>query len=206
MSATFPTRFTGLHDLALLPWFEVREGRLVVVDPEVPEAIDMHTHLALAFVRPMQFDLHRASEQVEHYLPADRALDLDVYQNRNFSPEDLRRMEADLGIGSLRSRGMRATIAATERGVARPVVSPSATCATPSDRNLATSCATTSGSTLPSKGQPKATETVPTRRKRPPASFTISSTFAHCPARVRLRFFCVCASVAETSRLISLTP
>ncbi len=104
-----PTRFESLHDLARLPWFGVRDGRLVLTDPSVPAAIDLHTHLALAFLRPLQLDLSRASDSVEHYLPAERALDLDVYQNRNFSPEDLKRMTRDLGIGSLRSSGMRAT-------------------------------------------------------------------------------------------------
>jgi uncharacterized protein len=106
---SYPTRFEGLLDLARLPWFDVREGRLVVSDPSIPEAIDMHTHLALAFVRPMQLDLGLASERTEHYLPAERALDLDVYQNRNFSPEDMERMTRDLGLGSLRASGMRAT-------------------------------------------------------------------------------------------------
>lgn len=105
----YPTRFDSLHDLARLPWFGVREGQLVVIDPSVPEAIDLHTHLALAFVRPMQLDLRRASPHVEHYLPAERTLDLDVYQNRNFTPEDLSRMQKDLGLGALRSSGMRAT-------------------------------------------------------------------------------------------------
>ena len=36
---TYPTRFDNLRDLAKLPWFEVREGRLCVADPTVPEAI-----------------------------------------------------------------------------------------------------------------------------------------------------------------------
>jgi len=108
MSA-LPTRFDSLHDLARLPWFDVRDGRLVVADPTVPEAIDLHTHLALAFLRPTQLDLRRASPRTEHYLPSDRALDLDVYQNRNFSPEDMKRMTHDLAAGSLGSGGMRAT-------------------------------------------------------------------------------------------------
>jgi hypothetical protein len=59
---------------------------------------------------------------------------------------------------------------------------------------------------LPSKGQPKATDTVPTSLNLPPAARTISPMLSHCSARLRLRFFCVWDSVAETSRLISLTP
>ena len=54
--------------------------------------------------------------------------------------------------------------------------------------------------------QPKATDTVPTMRKRPCAASTIAAMFCHCSARVRFRFFCVCDSVAETSRLISFAP
>jgi hypothetical protein len=47
---------------------------------------------------------------------------------------------------------------------------------------------------------------VPMSRKRPAAAATISAMFCHCSVRVRLRFFLVCDSVAETSRLISLAP
>ena len=65
-----PTRFENLHDLARLPWFGVREGRLVVTDPEVPEAIDLHTHLALAFLRPLQLDLNRVL--VQRYIESAR--------------------------------------------------------------------------------------------------------------------------------------
>lgn len=107
--ANYPTRFDSLEDLARLPWFEVRDGRVVVSDPSVGTAIDTHTHLALSFVRPNQVDLHRGHAKTEHYLPAERALDLDVYANRNFTPDDLRRMERDLSLGSLTAGGMRAT-------------------------------------------------------------------------------------------------
>ena len=65
----YPTRFSTLAALARLPWFSLRDGHLVVDDPTVPEAIDMHTHLALAFVRPMQVDLQRPSERIQLYLP-----------------------------------------------------------------------------------------------------------------------------------------
>lgn len=106
---SWPTRFEGLRDLAKLPWFEVREGRLVVSDPSVPEAIDMHTHLALAFVRRTQLDLRRRSERAEHYLPEERPIDLEVYMNRNFEPADLERLTKDLALGALTAGGMRAT-------------------------------------------------------------------------------------------------
>ncbi len=105
----YPTRFKSLHDLARLPWFSLRDGRLVVDDPTVPAAIDMHTHLALAFVRPMQVDLHRASEKIELYLPDARPLDLEVYINRNIPPADLKALEHDLALKALTATGMRAT-------------------------------------------------------------------------------------------------
>jgi predicted TIM-barrel fold metal-dependent hydrolase len=108
-ASAFPHRFTGLHDLARLPWFAEKDGRLVVVDPSVDRAIDMHTHLALAFVRPMAVDLTASHARVEHYLPDDRALDLDVYVNKNFRPDDLQRMNRDLVLGSLKATGMRST-------------------------------------------------------------------------------------------------
>lgn len=105
----YPTRFDSLRDLTKLPWFELRDGRVVVSDPSVGTAIDTHTHLALSFVRANQVDLQRGHAQTEHYLPADRAFDLDVYVNKNFLPPDLHRMERDLSLGALTGGGMRAT-------------------------------------------------------------------------------------------------
>jgi predicted TIM-barrel fold metal-dependent hydrolase len=105
----FPHRFSGLRDLARLPWFELKNGKLVVVDPSVDRAIDMHTHLALAYVRPMAVDLTAAHDDVEHYLPADAELDFDVYVNKNFAADELKRMNRDLVLGSLTSSGMRRT-------------------------------------------------------------------------------------------------
>lgn len=107
-AVTHPTRFENLYDLARLPWFALRDGRLVVEDPSIPRAIDMHTHLALSYVVRNRVDLFRAGE-VEHYLPAARPLDLEVYVNRNFAPDDLRALERDLSLGSLTAGGMRAT-------------------------------------------------------------------------------------------------
>ena len=104
------TRFASHMELASLPYFELRDGdHLVLADPDLGPAIDFHTHLALAYVRPNRVDLHRAHPVTQHYLPMYRPLDLDVYQNRNFVPEDLKRMTRDLTLSSLTSRGMRAT-------------------------------------------------------------------------------------------------
>lgn len=105
----FPRVFSSLHDLARLPWFEVRQGRLVVADPSVRRAVDMHTHLALTYVRPPAVDLTARHDRVEHYLPDDVPLDFDVYVNKNFRPEDLRRMKRDLVVGGFTGGGMRRT-------------------------------------------------------------------------------------------------
>lgn len=104
------TRFSDHFELATLPYFKVEDRhRLVLADQSLGPAIDFHTHLALAYVRPMKVDLFKAHPAVEHYLPLYRPLDLDVYINRNFNGEDMGRMKRDLTAGSLRSSGMRAT-------------------------------------------------------------------------------------------------
>lgn len=104
-----PTRFSSLNDLARLPWFALREGRLVLADESVPPAIDVHAHFALSFVLPPRVDLRRETPRTEHYLPSERPLDLEPYGNRNFTGGDLRRMKLDLSIKSLGASGMRAT-------------------------------------------------------------------------------------------------
>lgn len=104
-----PTRFEGLNDLARLPFFEVRDGRLVLADPALGPAVDMHTHLALTYVVPPRIDLQKLHAETEHYLPKERAIDLDVYVNRNFAGDDLARLTRDLSTGSLGAGGMRRT-------------------------------------------------------------------------------------------------
>lgn len=106
-STRFPRRFTGLHDLARLPWFELRDGHVVVVDPAIDRAVDMHTHLSLAFVNPRTVDLTAAHDDVEHYLPPDAPIDFDVYVNRNFRPGDLKAMNRDLALGAVTASGGR---------------------------------------------------------------------------------------------------
>lgn len=105
-----PSRFTSLLDLTRLPWFSLsEEHRLVMHDDSVGPIADMHTHLALAYVRPMSVDLQKLHSETEHYLPSCCALDLDVYANRNMSPEIVKALTRDLTLGSLGPRGMRAT-------------------------------------------------------------------------------------------------
>ena len=102
-------RFENLLDLARTPFFEVVGGELTLADPALGPAIDVHTHLALTFVRRRTVDLNRETPHVEHFLPADRPIEMDVYQNRNFSPEDLQRMTRELSLGAMRCGGRRAT-------------------------------------------------------------------------------------------------
>jgi predicted TIM-barrel fold metal-dependent hydrolase len=102
-------RFPNLAGLASLPWFALGdEGRLVLRDRSLGPIVDVHTHIALAYLRPMSVDLDRRCD-VEHYLPSCCPIDLDVYGNRNFRPEDLTRMKRDLTLMSVTGRGMRAT-------------------------------------------------------------------------------------------------
>ena len=105
----YPTRFDNLLDLARLPWFEAKDGRLVLADKALGPAMDVHTHLALAYALPNSVDLLRLWPQTEHYLAAARPLDLDVYINRNFTPDDLKRLEVDLALKSVGPHGMRRT-------------------------------------------------------------------------------------------------
>jgi predicted TIM-barrel fold metal-dependent hydrolase len=109
-SARFETRFASHHELATLPYFRAAaSGGLELADRSLGPAIDVHTHLALAFLLPLQIDLEREHPRTEHYLGLDRPVDLDVYANRNFSPADLRRMKLDLTALSITGRGMRRT-------------------------------------------------------------------------------------------------
>lgn len=104
------TRFDSTLGLADLPWFE-REGdaRLKIVDPDIGPIVDAHTHLALAFGRRLRLDLTAEHPKTEHYLPVTRPLDLDIYVNQNFLPEDLSRLKLDLTLKSLTGKGMRRT-------------------------------------------------------------------------------------------------
>ncbi len=105
-----PLRFTSLADLARLPWFRLDDaGRLVLRDPSVGPIADLHTHLALAYVRPMSVNLGALHAETKHYLPSCCELDLDLYANRNIPPDALAELKRDLTLRSLGPRGMRAT-------------------------------------------------------------------------------------------------
>jgi predicted TIM-barrel fold metal-dependent hydrolase len=105
-----PSRFSSLLDLARLPWFGVSdEGRLVVRDTSVGPIADLHTHLALAYVRPPSVDYQQLHPETRHYLPSCCAIDLDVYVNKNIPRDALAELKRDLTVRSLGPRGMRAT-------------------------------------------------------------------------------------------------
>jgi hypothetical protein len=71
--------------------------------------VDVHTHLALAYVLPMQVDLSRERPRTEHYLPMDLPVDLDIYACQNIPAEWVREMKLDLTLRSVTGRGMRRT-------------------------------------------------------------------------------------------------
>lgn len=102
-------RFESHYDLARLPYFELRGGRLVLADPDLGPTVDMHTHLALSYVLPGRVDLRKLHPRTEHYLPMESPLDLELYANRNFRPGQLQKLSRDLTLYAVTSRGMRAT-------------------------------------------------------------------------------------------------
>jgi predicted TIM-barrel fold metal-dependent hydrolase len=105
------TKLRDLRDVARYPWFEVAGDRIKLLGDEarVERVIDFHTHLALAYIRKMRVDLQREWERTEHYLPIERPVDLDIYVNKNFTPEDLAKLNHDLVWKSFTAGGMRAT-------------------------------------------------------------------------------------------------
>jgi uncharacterized protein len=124
--------FRDLLGLAELPWFaRGDEGRLVVRDRSFGPVLDVHTHVALAYVLPMQVDVFKQTPETLHYLPGCRPLDLELYANRNFTRGDITEMKRDLSLRSLGGSGMRATHTAAnlvremdEMGITRSVLLP----------------------------------------------------------------------------------
>ena len=103
---TGPLRFDSGHELAGLRWFGLGDdGMLRVTDDSVGPIVDVHTHLALAYLRKMPLDLMARTGAVRHYLPLDDPWDLDVYANRNFTPDSMAAMKRDLGIDGLTAGG-----------------------------------------------------------------------------------------------------
>ncbi len=103
------SRYESSWDLTRLDYFEIRDGRLVLTEPEKWRSFDTHTHLALSYALPNQVDLLKEHDRSEVYLQPDRPLDLDVYANKNWWPEDLKSMTRDLTLFSMTPFGMRRT-------------------------------------------------------------------------------------------------
>jgi hypothetical protein len=74
----------------------------------VGPVVDVHSHLALTYVRRGQVDLERDAP-IELYLDPETPLDLDAYMNTNFDAASMKAMRHDMSIGSLHKHGMRAT-------------------------------------------------------------------------------------------------
>ena len=102
--------FNEGYDLAQLPYFDLVDGRLVLADLSIGPVIDVHTHIAMAYLMPMRLDLLSRAEPTEHYLPMrGRPIDFEIYQNKNFNDDDLARMKSDLVWKSVTAGGMRKT-------------------------------------------------------------------------------------------------
>lgn len=92
------TRFRGYRGLAELPWFELdAQGELVMVADDVPPAVDCHCHFGISLLLAPELDLFQRTDRVEHLLDCDAEppgceLDLDIYINGNFTPDELSRM------------------------------------------------------------------------------------------------------------------
>jgi predicted TIM-barrel fold metal-dependent hydrolase len=90
-----PQRYRGYRGLAELPWFELdASGRLRCIAEDLPPVLDIHAHLGMSLLLAPEIDLLARTPRVRHLLDCDREnpgcpLDLDVYINANFTPEDL---------------------------------------------------------------------------------------------------------------------
>ena len=90
-----PQVYRGYRGLAELPWFELDDrGRLRCVAEDLPPIIDIHAHLGMSMFLAPDLDLHARTDRVRHLLDCDGEmpgcpLDLDVYINANFRPQDL---------------------------------------------------------------------------------------------------------------------
>ena len=69
-------KFSNIFDLARLPYFEIKNARLVLADPGLGPSVDVHTHLGLAFGRNPTIDLTRATPTIELYGLGRRSEDL----------------------------------------------------------------------------------------------------------------------------------
>jgi uncharacterized protein len=106
---THPTSFDSVLDLARLPWFDLRGGHRLVADPSVGPVIDMHTHLAMAYLARHRVDVTVETPHTAYYMPVTAPFDLVPYSNTNIDPEAMWAMKLDLSLLSLTPWGKRTT-------------------------------------------------------------------------------------------------
>jgi hypothetical protein len=96
-----PLRFRGYRGLADLPYFELDASGNLRLAIEIPPPFDFHTHLGIALLLAPAIDLAARTPRTRYYLDCDATdpgcpLDLDVYQNANFSPEAHAELEREM--------------------------------------------------------------------------------------------------------------
>jgi hypothetical protein len=96
--------YRGYRGLAELPYFELDRsaqpdgpGTLRCVVEDLPQVVDLHTHLGISLLFAPDLDLLAPTDRVRHLLDCDATLpgcplDLDVYINANFSDSALREL------------------------------------------------------------------------------------------------------------------
>lgn len=106
------TRMPGYYGLALTPFFNLKNGRLINVVPNFPRAIDFHAHLGFLVGSPKgpakNVDL-AASSRVEYLIDCDANedchMDYEVYLNQIASETMLAESETALITGPLTGKG-----------------------------------------------------------------------------------------------------
>lgn len=106
---SMPSRVEGYRGLATLPWFEIRDGRLVCVVDDLPPVVDFHAHLGFTVGRNT-VDLTRATDEVRYLIDCDGVdppctLDFEEYVNRIATEEMLRIMTREIGAGVITGKG-----------------------------------------------------------------------------------------------------
>lgn len=96
-----PLRYRGYRGLAELPYFELAPNGTLRLAVEIPQPFDFHTHFGIALLLAPAIDLGARTPRTHYYLDCDGSdpgceLDLDVYQNANFTPEARSALEREM--------------------------------------------------------------------------------------------------------------
>ncbi len=102
-------RFRNLSGLKELPYFSFDEEHGLQTAKSIGPIADVHTHLALTFLRKKSVPLDVRTDSIDPYLSESGPLDLDIYINKNFSKKNLAAMKVDLTFRSFQNRGQRTT-------------------------------------------------------------------------------------------------